>query len=53
MDELIFQCFYITWIIIILCSHFLMKKMRQLELLIEDIHIKTVSPSDVKKHRGK
>ena len=53
MDELIFQCFYITWVIIVLCSYFLMKKINQLELLIEDIHMKTVSPSDMKKFREK
>ena len=49
MDELIYQLFYITWVMIVLCSYFMMHKMRQLELLIEDIHMKTVPPSDVKK----
>lgn len=53
MDELIYQLFYITWIMIVLCSCFLKKKMDRMELLIEDIHMKTVSPSDVKKFRGK
>ena len=48
MDETIYLCFYITWIMVVICSYYLIKKMNQIELLIEDIHMKVVSPSDIK-----